>query len=204
MKKSEIILDFTSLLDVTMIILFFFIINYSAHTNDITRQAQEKIESAQALAAEAQEDIERTKAEREELERERTEQRELAQAEMERLYGASSHAASSLEAMRAFENEKSVRIILKLGEDGWYIEVYSDRELLRSIEKGTDIYTALKDTFTSAGFTRDDVFLVTFLYDSEMAWSHSARPAVEDALDRLRNDLPYLYCATVDTADVGS
>ena len=48
MKLREIILDFTSLLDVIMIILFWFILNYQTETTKI----REKASAAEAAAAE--------------------------------------------------------------------------------------------------------------------------------------------------------
>ena len=53
MKLREIILDFTSLLDVIMIILFWFILNYQSETTKIRDQAQ----AAEAVAKVAREAV---------------------------------------------------------------------------------------------------------------------------------------------------
>ncbi len=203
MKKSEIILDFTSLLDVTMIILFFFIINYNAQTNKLQEEAQSEMEQARSIEAQAQADMERLESDRAEFEKERDELREQAALEMERLNGANDRTARSIEAMALFEREQSIRLILIKSESGWALEIYSGEEILRTVEKGTDIPAAIKDTFENAGFTSDDVLLVQFLFDSDMPGSHGAKTSVDRALDRIRTDYPYLYCATVDTSSVG-
>ena len=56
MKRNRIFLDFTTLLDITMIILFWFILKSDASASEAERTAQEQIAQAQSIIEQAEED----------------------------------------------------------------------------------------------------------------------------------------------------
>ena len=53
-KTKDIIIDFTSLLDVTMIILFFFILFSFKETEQVKSQSNEAVERAETMMQEAE------------------------------------------------------------------------------------------------------------------------------------------------------
>ena len=194
-RKKEIFLDFTSLLDVTMIILFFFIITYSTQTakavneaEEKKKQADERYESAAVLEAEYGERIK-------ELEEEKSDFEEERDREMKRLYGASERAAYNIAAMNSFGKGENIKIFIDNENESpeWKVKIYTGSEIQREISKGTDIAKGIRTSLESLGLSPDDVILADMIYDSSKNGSTNAYDSVKKALDNVRMEYINLY-----------
>ncbi|MDE6710747.1 MAG: hypothetical protein K2J76_09700, partial [Oscillospiraceae bacterium] len=103
MMKRKISLDFTSLLDITMIILFFFLINFKFSVDDIKAEANGQMEAAAAQS-------ERLEADKQKLEEEKEEWRKQADAELEKIREADEKAADNAAALLNFKNGAVINI----------------------------------------------------------------------------------------------
>ncbi|MBQ5331598.1 MAG: hypothetical protein J6F31_10190 [Oscillospiraceae bacterium] len=200
-RKKEIFLDFTSLLDVTMIILFFFIITYSTQTAKAVTEAEERKKAAEESLERAAVLEKELEEEKESLMEERAGFEEERNRELERLYGASERTAYDIAAMNAFDKGNNVKIYLdneNIYEDGWKIRIYSGNEEIKEISKGTDIAKGIKSAFEAAGITSEDVILAEMIYDGSKRDSYNAYESTDKALKALRNEYTNLYVSMTD------
>ena len=178
MKLREIILDFTSLLDVIMIILFWFILNYQSETTKIRDQAQ----AAQQAASEAQVIAEERQAQAEEL-------RQTAQDELEALAQADERQASILSAMMEYRQGRSLNLTLVNRSSYWYLEasIGTDESLGRVYDEDEKrIGLELNRMLDAAGFAPDDTIFCVFSYDSSAPGSREAYRSVTRELKNMQ------------------
>ena len=197
-KPQEIILDFTSLLDVIMIILFWFIINYRAESIKIRDEANQQLEQAQSISAQAEEDMAGLERDRAAFEEEKQRWTEEAQLEVKRISATSERAAKSLEAMLEFSMSRNIKIYLITGSDTWFIDIYSDNKLIGTVRKGADIRAGLAQALENAGYSTEDTILCEFVFDIHAAGSYSANTDVTEALDLISHEYPFLYYSRTD------
>lgn len=186
MKLKEIILDFTSLLDVIMIILFWFIINYKT-------QAQEQISQAEQNAAAAISSAEQQMQEAEAL-------RQQAENELEALAEANDRLASNMEAMLAFGKSENFNIYLCMAEDDWFLDVYQGSSQLGTIGSKNEkqIGMKLNDLFSEAGCDADDTILCVFSYDSSEPGTRAAYQSVIRELNYIKVGNPLFFYSELD------
>ena len=126
-SKREIILDFTPLLDVMMLILFFFILfantNYQNKIEEANANAQSKIEEAEEAKEEAQSKIDTYNEKIEELEE-----------ELNALDSAGNTNGEAIDSLYKYKQDLFLRLKLKKEEKSvgeaskkiWNIHVYYD------------------------------------------------------------------------------
>ena len=192
MKMREIILDFTSLLDVMMIILFWFIINSRQQMQEQVNLAEQNAAAAVAMADEQtaqamalQEDAENLKLQAEQ---------ELASMEQ-------SAQASNIQAIRDF-NQASIKVCLVMMTEGWKIEVYQGDEFLESISDrhSQQLGLGLNDIFQKIGYAPDDTILCVFMFDSSESGTRSAYAEITEAFRLIQLGNKRFYYTEVDTA----
>ncbi len=178
MKVREIILDFTSLLDVIMIILFWFILNYQTETTKIREQAAAAEESARQaqIVADA----------REEAAQERL---QTAEDALEAMDTINERQASILKAMLEYRQGRSLNLTLVSRAQYWYLDVsIGDEEALGRIysddEKrlGLELNLMLSD----AGFADDATIFCVLSFDSTEPGSRDAYSAVSRELRQIQ------------------
>ena len=114
MKKRDIILDFTSLLDITLIVIFFFVLfsHLDSEENKAITEAKVKeleiaIEKADAKEANAAELVEQ-------LEQEIRIVREVDERQ-----------AANVEELLSYQKSGNIKMILVMQENGWILRVQS-------------------------------------------------------------------------------
>ena len=170
MKVREIILDFTSLLDVIMILLFWFILNYQQETTRIRDQAA----AAQEAAVQAQ-----TIAE----EREAAAQERLQTAEdaLDAMDTINERQASILKAMLEYRQGRSLNLTLVSRKRYWYLDVsIGEDEYLGRIEDdhAESLGLELREMLQDAGIADDATVFCVLSYDSSEDGSRDAYHAV--------------------------
>ncbi|MCR4645144.1 MAG: hypothetical protein K5695_07015 [Oscillospiraceae bacterium] len=186
MKMREIILDFTSLLDVIMIILFFFILNYRQEMKTRTEQAEQT--AAQAVAA-----AEQQTAEAEAL----MQEAEGALAAME-----GSAQADNIREMVAFGNAENINIYLVTEPEGWRLDVYKGEAFVNSVtdRKSDRIGWELTQIFQSEGYAPDATMLCVFSYNGRAGQTEDAYNIVMEAFSQIKTGNKRFFYTVVDTS----
>lgn len=162
MKRSRISLDFTSLLDIMMIILFFFILNF----NNAQAEAYQKIDDYNNQA-------EQLEADKQQFEKEKEEWQKQADAELEKMREADKKAADNAEALINFQKGVFFKIDLKMeSETEWKINIFNGDILISELSSDVfgninsfDIKNELITILDENGFEDDDVIICIFMYD---------------------------------------
>ena len=161
MKKRQIILDFTSLLDVIMIILFFFIIFSSLETDNLKKDLEDKQQQVSAELEEAK--AKNDKAD--ELLGEAQEKNEQADKRLEEANSAVDRSGENTDAIMDFSENKNLKLHLDMsGENGWTLKFAKGEEIVKEIPKSDiSIMTdEVRELFKEQGYTADNTILIEF------------------------------------------
>lgn len=190
-KRREIILDFTSLLDVILIILFFFILFSHIETMDAKEAAQKAQEAAQAVAEEAE--TARLEAEA---------AREDAYDLLDRASDIEKGAAANIAGIDEFVRGQNLRFSLRMAKRSWTLEIYAQDVLLAEIEQDeTDRMTdALSELLTAKGYAKDDALLCIFMYDGAQGGTAAAYREIQALFREMRQTYPYFYVTELDSS----
>ena len=188
MKIREIILDFTSLLDVVMIILFFFVLYTSFDAENVSEKAKAAETSYNEMI--------------EENEKEQQEWREKASEEWERILSADANAANNQQALSAYNEGAGVYFNLHNVEksDVWSLSVLKGNKKIGEISSSDVRYLKekLKDVLDSAGYSSDDVIIGTLTYDGSAYGTEKAVPTVENAIRDIQREYKSLYFTAIN------
>lgn len=163
MKAKEVFLDFTPLLDITLIILFYFLIFTNFSGENIA--AAEKMDKAEALMSQA----ESMKAE---AASEMSEAKKLAaeaEDKLEALEAADADAAALAEALAELESGENISLIYDPGDIGvgqWTVTVKKSDEVIKTfsaanIDRLTDEMLGI---LSQAGYDEGSYIFISFIY----------------------------------------
>lgn len=214
MNKREIILDFTSLLDVIMIILFFFILFSHFETEKVKADADSEQKAAKTTYAEAEElkeAAESVYAEAEKLMEEAKKKDELASAILSEAELAGERKNNNAEAIIEFGTGKNVRIFLKEKSGEWFLEIKhgDEAEMLEmtNAEKSpaeigrSDIRNMaekLSDLLSDMGYAPDDTILCEFFYEGLKTDTKDLYAAVNGIFDLLKEEYGHFLFSETD------
>lgn len=177
MMKSKISLDFTSLLDITMIILFFFLINFKFSVDDIKADADRQ---AEAVAQQS----EKLEYDKHEFEKEKAEWQSMAAAELENIREADERAADNVQALIDFKNGDVIDIALDInGRSEWEMTFSRGTTVLGTIssDDGRDIRDWIVTMLNREGYKSDDVIIGVFKYNKKSGGSKFAENIYKEA-----------------------
>ena len=106
MKRKDVVLDFTPLLDVTLILLFFFLLFSTFEVESAKAELNNQVEAAEKQMQEANSKYEEANALAEQL-----------KEDLEIVENASNRQASNIEALLEFNRGANVKLILSM-KDG--------------------------------------------------------------------------------------
>lgn len=199
-NKREIILDFTSLLDVIMLILFFFVIFAQLDTAEAISEAKD---------AKNQADIQMSKAQAEWEKVSETEQR--LNSELENLQNANA-LAESIIINGDSEFDKALRLKFVLARDSfgkWMLSLESPIS-----QKGELIYTelgniddirnidssaladAINTIIINQDYSNEDAFICDIMFNSSEPGSNKTKRNLDESIQILQNDYKYQYLFT--------
>ncbi|MCR5718411.1 MAG: hypothetical protein K6F80_05180 [Oscillospiraceae bacterium] len=170
MKAREIILDFTSLLDVIMIILFWFILNYQNETTRIRDRAS----AAEQAASEAQSIAELR-------EQNASEQLQITQDELDALENVNARQASILRAVNDYRRGRTLNLTLCCKKNYWYLQAaVGQDDVLGRIDSDDEqrLSLELRQMLSDAGFADDETVFCVLSYDSDEPGSRDAYNSV--------------------------
>ena len=202
MKNRDVILDFTSLLDVVLLILFFFIL-YSAFN---VKEAETRVEAAQA---EYEEKLAALDAEKTGLEKERaglqTEADKLGE-EWDRLLALDENAGRNQQALLAFNNGAMLCFQLRKEDDSEAWELRATRKasaegeeiLVGAVLPGDELYGSILGLFEKAGYGEKEVLIVTFAYDGSVIGTHRLYEDIMKAFRDIQAERKNLYLNAIN------
>lgn len=209
MNKRQIILDFTSLLDVIMIILFFFILFARLETD----QSKEALESEREQLQAEQAECEALKKEAEEKSNKADKALAEYQEALSRLENSGESAAQNVAEMHKFELSQNMKIRLNLinKSKDWELTVFSGNKKIGKIKYDTSdavdnkvkiekMKDALSEILTSAGYSDDKTILCEFFYDGLEEGSSIVYPIVQDLFKRIRFSYRNFKVSETDTS----
>lgn len=187
MKKKDILLDFTSLLDVTLILIFFFVIFSHFDNVQSTAQIEDKESQLQSQINDA--------AERESQAQELKEQLEY---EIGIVQDADDRAKDNVEEILEFTKGTNLKLILEMQDGKWTLVVSSKNEVISRIAAGDDVEARLADALESADYAYGDTILCDFVYNGSQAGTVSAYRKITKAMEAIQEEYKYLYYSETD------
>lgn len=187
MKKKDILLDFTSLLDVTLILIFFFVIFSHFDNVQSTAQIEDKESQLQSQINDA--------AERESQAQELKEQLEY---EIGIVQDADDRAKDNVEEILEFTKGTNLKLILEMQDGKWTLVVSSKNEVISRIAAGDDVEARLADALESADYAYGDTILCDFVYNGSQAGTVSAYRKITKAMESVQEEYKYLYYSETD------
>ena len=187
MKKKDILLDFTSLLDITLILIFFFVIFSHFDNVQSTAQIEDKESKLESQINDA--------AERESQAQELKEQLEY---EIGIVQNADDRAKDNVEEILEFTKGTNLKLILEMQDGKWTLVVSSKNEVISRIAAGDDVEARLADALESSDYAYGDTILCDFVYNGSQAGTVSAYRKITKAMEAVQEEYKYLYYSETD------
>ena len=197
MKKRQIILDFTSLLDVIMIILFFFIIFSNLETDNLRKDLEDKQQQVSSELEEAK--AKNDKAD--ELLGEAQEKNEQADKRMEEANSAVDRSGDNADAIMDFSENKNLKLHLDMsGESGWTLKFAKGEEIIKEVPKAdiSEMTDEVRALFAEQGYTADNTILIEFSYDATENGTTSAYLDTMKIITAMKNEYEHLFYSETD------
>ena len=195
MKHKDVTLDFTSLLDIVLIILFFFILYSAFHV----QEAEAQMDDRRAAYEQKLSDLEKEKAALREDEAALREQ-------WQHLLALDENAAGNQQALLAFNEGRMLSFNLQKRDDGddWRLSVTrkqsagGEEETVDEILPADDLSQAISAVFDKAGFAPDDVLIVTFTYDGNVIGTHRLYLEIMKAFRAVQAERENVYLTAIN------
>lgn len=199
MKKRQINLDFTSLLDVIMIILFFFIIFSSLETDNLKKDLEDKQQQVSTELEEAK--VKNNKAD--ELFGEAQKKNEQADKRLEEANSAVDRSGDNADAIMDFSENKNLKLHLDMnGENGWTLKFAKGEEIVKEIPKAdiSVMTDEVRELFKEQGYKADNTILIEFSYDATENGTTSAYLDTMKIINTLKNEYEHLFYSETDVS----
>lgn len=200
MNKREIILDFTSLLDVIMIILFFFILFSHLETED----AKLALQAAQQSAIEREEQAEQKLEAADKLLEEAERKEQQAEEKLKEADLAGERQGENVAGIAEFSRNLNIKVKLKMisGSSSWSLLVCKGEQQVTEIAK--DKVNIMAQTFLNVlsdiGCDKDDTLLCVYVYDAAQAGTASADRDVQRVFDIVKGQYQHFFYSELDTS----
>lgn len=200
MNKRELILDFTSLLDVIMIILFFFILFSHLETEDAKMALQTAEQNAIEREAEADLKNEELNKLLEEVSlKEQQAEEKLKEAEL-----AGERQGENVEGITDFSRNMNIRVKLKMisGSSKWSLLIYKGEQQITEIPKSdvNSMSQLFLEALSSSGCNKDDTLLCVYVYDAAQAGTASADRDIQKVFDEVKVQYKHFFYSELDTS----
>lgn len=195
MRLKEIILDFTPLLDVIMIILFWFILSYHNQTVEIQEQAKAAMADAESISSQAEDQ----KAELDEKEKVLIEKQEEINELLTAIKEADERKGANIEGLNEFQKGLNLTAQLYRCDDGNFkLKIFKGNEINDDTvceEINIDDFSTQKfnDIIESYEYTPEDAVLFELIYNDEESGSYRAIRYIDNIIDESKETYRYLY-----------
>ncbi|MCR5306015.1 MAG: biopolymer transporter ExbD [Oscillospiraceae bacterium] len=193
-RGHEVLLDFTTLLDVTMLLLFFFVLFSRMDVDQAKESAAADQRAAQSVMDEAK-DL-KNKAESQLADAQA--QKEQAEEALRQLNEADAQRAADLAALQYYGLGQNLKLRLELDNTDWMLSVRRGDSVPHMLESGSVSSAQLRSILSEMRYQKEDTVLCEFLYEGEKPGSRAAYQTVQNALKALKADYPHLYISETD------
>ena len=194
MKQKDIFLDFTPLLDVTLIILFFFILFSSMEV----AEAKFDLAAQKAEIQDTRQQLDGQVSQYEQLNRQSQWKLEQLQQDLEILAQEDPRGAANAKAMMEFHRNANMKLILSSDSGAPLLQVLCGEKLCGSIEVSDALGERLRQVMEQAGYTPEDTVFCEFILDGSQPGTAYAYRQVHRALSDLHGDYRYFYISETD------
>lgn len=189
MKSKDVILDFTSLLDVVLIILFFFVLYSAFNVKETEARAEEARAAYEDRLAELEEEGARL------------------DAEWDRLRSLDENAVRNQQALSAFDKGGMLTFNLQKedGSDDWSLSAVRQsaagaEETVGVIRPGDDLFRSILGILDSAGYGKEEVLILTFTYDGSVIGTHRLYREIMRAFRDVQTYRKNVYLTAINTS----
>ena len=189
MRKKDILLDFTSLLDVTLILIFFFVI--FSHIDNVQNIAKTEEKEAE-LESQLSDAVERESQAKDLMEQ--------LEYEIGIVQDADDRAKDNVEEILEFTKGTNLKLILEMENGKWTLIVSGKNEVISRITSSDDVETKLKEALEISKYTIGDTILCDFVYNGSQAGTVSAYRKITKAMESIQEQYKYLYYSETDLA----
>ena len=187
MKRKNIFLDFTSLLDVTLIIIFFFVIFSHLDGEENKAKTEEKVS-----------ELEQSIFEADERESEAADLKELLEKEIDIVKDSDERRGSDNEAILEYLQGKNVKIILDMKDDDWSVRILHNKEVLHEINSDENVGAKLIKVMVDSGYDKKDTIFCDFVFDGSIPGTASAYRTIKKGLNEVLSEYKYIYLSETD------
>ena len=187
MKKREIILDFTSLLDVTLIVIFFFVIFSHLDGEENKTRTDEKIQEynvAIEAAEKREQEVEKLKEELEE--------------NLEIVSEYSSRSRSNANELIEFKEGKNLKLFLDMKDDGWELRIVHDESIVSIIKNKDSISDDIIEALQKSDYSINDTIFCDFIFDGSIGGTASAYREIEEEMEIVTKKYKHMYISETD------
>lgn len=193
-NKREVILDFTSLIDVIMLILFFFVIFAQIDSSNAVESANNDAQQAIQYANQIMQEANDSQANADAM---------MADAEQMQDYAMAVVSNSTSD----FDKAIQLQLDLKLENEKWKIDITESgkKEILDTIEnvrerKPEELAEEFDKFISSYSYSTSDAILINLVYGSDIAGSRKSKEHSDEMIRLLRDkyNYQYLFSTTVD------
>lgn len=187
MKKREVILDFTSLLDVTLIVIFFFVLFSHLDSEENKAKTEAKVNELEAeiqLAEDREEEANKLIMQKKE--------------EIQIVRDSNKRQGSNVNEMIEFDRGRNLKLILNFVETGWTIRIIQNNSVVEEINSQSFSADALLAAIQRTEYEGEDTIFCDFVFNGSVPGSASAYRAITKGLDEVKKEYRYLYYSETD------
>lgn len=187
MRKRDIVLDFTSLLDVTLIVIFFFVLFSHLDEQENKARTESKVQELEVAIQEA-----------ENRESEADKLIEQLENEIAIVQDYSERQASNLSEMLEFNRSENIKIILDMDSTKWSVRIIKAENVLATIEGKENISNDIKQVFSDAGYDNTKTIFCDLVFDGSLPGTASAYRNITKSIREVSEEYRYMYISETD------
>ena len=187
MKKRDVILDFTSLLDVTLIVIFFFVLFSHLDSQENKARTDAKVQELEVAIQEAEDRESEADALAKQLENEISIVKEY-----------SNRQASNVSEMLEFNRSENIKIILDMNADNWSVRVIKGDLVISTVMGSDNIGIDLKKALVDAGYDNTKTIFCDFVFDGSLPGTASAYRQIKKGIEDVSKEYNYFYSSETD------
>lgn len=187
MKKRDVILDFTSLLDVTLIVIFFFVLFSHLDSQENKARTDAKVQELEVAIQEAEDRESEADALAKQLENEISIVKEY-----------SNRQASNVSEMLEFNRSENIKIILDMNADNWSVRVIKGDLVISTVMGSDNIGIDLKKALVDAGYDNTKTVFCDFVFDGSLPGTASAYRQIKKGIEDVSKEYNYFYSSETD------
>lgn len=189
MSKRKIDLDFSSLVDIALIVIFVFAIFGRMNSAEQEARAEAKIDALEVSVAEAEEREAYSEKKRQQSEEELRAMRDSAERYME-----------TAEGVLEYVKGGNAKLILQMQESGWKVRLISKDTVVAEIDSKADMGKELIMGFQAMGYDTGNTVFCDFVFDGSLPGSAAAYRKITKGLEVVLEQYEFLYYSETDVS----